>query len=106
MFDWNKYFDERLKRNHRTIPVLWLLWVVFTVCIGVVLANVPWGILTLVGGVGYALACVYYFLGGQWWNRKEQFYYDKKTLLEGIDVFVKEHNLEKEWKEFTEPKVK
>ena len=100
MFDWNKYHDEMLKRNHKYILIFFLLWVVFTAGFGVALAHVQGVAWLVAGGAAYLLACFGFRDMGRYWNQKESYFYNTKLLKECIEEFVKKQGLEKEFNEF------
>ena len=105
MFDWTKYNEVRRKKDNKTTFILFALWLVYTVCLGVALATVESQLLLFIGFAGYLLSSVGIAVLGFKHSSANLHYYNYKMLHECIDEFVKEKGVEKEWKEFASPNV-
>lgn len=100
MFDWEKYNAEIKKKNNKTIFLFFGLWVVYTVLIGVALAQLSSTLFLGLGFAGYILSSFGIAYLGYYYSRSLHLTYAGRLLRECAEDFVAEHKLEKEWKEF------
>ena len=85
MFDWTKYNDERKKKDNKTTFLLFGLWLVYTVLIGVALATVQSQFLLLLGVAGYLLSAAGIAVLGFKHQTTNLYYYNYKLLNECVD---------------------
>ncbi len=109
MFDWEKYNAEHKKRNNKVIWALFGLWLVFTVCFGLVLREAELSsnptLTYILGGVAYAISIFIFVKGGFWWQLREQNALLRKLEKEVTTEFLNEKGLAEEFNEYANAKV-